>query len=201
NAREWDAAASLLADEHYSDDRRRITGAGIRRGPDDDIENFRVLADLGLKITVEAIAVRGNRLVLTRNLTELGEAQYPFSADLLGVVETDLDGRIAAVIGFDFEDFDAAIAELDARYLAGEGAACGRTWSAISGSYATINRHERPATTADWVDVDHRREIAMRPGDMVAYFEAGSDPDQDFKAYVEAVHRLADRGAVVTYAA
>src|SRR5947209_10359284 len=52
NAREWDAAASILADGHYSDDRRRVTGAGIRRGPDADIENFRVVADLGANITV-----------------------------------------------------------------------------------------------------------------------------------------------------
>ena len=47
NARDWDSAASILADDHYSDDRRRVTSAGIRRGPDADIENFRVVADLG----------------------------------------------------------------------------------------------------------------------------------------------------------
>ena len=32
-------------------------------------------------------------------------------------------------IVFDLEDFDAAIAELDARYIAGEAAAHARTWS------------------------------------------------------------------------
>ena len=66
NARDWDSAASILADDHYSDDRRRVTGAGIRRGRDADIENFRVVADLGANITVEVIATRGDRLVLTR---------------------------------------------------------------------------------------------------------------------------------------
>ncbi len=34
---------------------------------------------------------------------------------------------------FDLDDFDAAIAELDARYLAGEAAAHAGTWSVIAG--------------------------------------------------------------------
>ena len=33
---------------------------------------------------------------------------------------------------FDLDDFDAAIAELDARYLAGEAAAHAHTWSVIT---------------------------------------------------------------------
>ena len=53
---------------------------------------------------------------------------------LLSVVEIDADDRIAAVVMFDLDDFDAAIAELDARYLAGEAAAHARTWSVIAGS-------------------------------------------------------------------
>ena len=57
---------------------------------------------------------------------------------------------------FDVDDFDAAIAELDARYLAGEAAAHAPTWSVISGSYAAINRHELPLTTPDLVSIDHR---------------------------------------------
>ena len=98
NARDWDAAASILADDYYSDDRRRVTGAGTRRGRDADIENMRVVADLGANITVEVIATRGDRLVLTRTRAALGEKQQPFIAELLGLVETDLDGRVAAVI-------------------------------------------------------------------------------------------------------
>ena len=41
----------------------------------------------------------------------------------------------------------------------------------------------------------------MGVGDLIAYIGAGPDRDQDNKAYVEAVHRLTDPGAVVTYAA
>ncbi len=201
NARDWDSAASILADDHYSDDRRRVTGAGTRRGPDADIENFRVVADLGANITVEVIATRGDRLVLTRTPAEVGETQQPFVGELLGLVETDLEGRVAAVIELDLEDIEAAFEELDARYLAGEAAAHARTWSVISGSYAAINRHEMPLTTPDCANIDHRRETAMGVGDLIAYINTGPDRDQDNKAYVESVHRLTGRGAVVTYAA
>ena len=112
-----------------------------------------------------------------------------------------LTGEIAAVILFDLDDFEAAFAELDARYLAGEAAAYARTWSIIAASYAAINRHEPPSTTADWVNIDHRRETAMGPGDLTAYFDAGSTANQEITTYVEAVHRLNRDGAVVTYAA
>ena len=62
----------------------------------------------------------------------------------------------SAGVSFDLDDFDAAIAELDARYLAGEAAAHARTWSLVTGAYAAVNRHELPATTPDWAMVDHR---------------------------------------------
>ena len=201
NARDWDSAASILAADHYSDDRRRVTGAGIRRGPDADIENFRVVADLGANITVEVIATRGDRLVLTRARAELGEKQQPFIAELLGLVETDLDGRVAAVIELDIDDIDAALAELDARYLAGEAAAHAQTWSAISGAFAAINRHELPERTPDFVNIDHRRAAAFAPGEMTAYLHELLEDTPDINVYIEVVHRLNNLGVVVTAAA
>ncbi|MFZ0719140.1 MAG: ATPase, partial [Mycobacterium sp.] len=197
NARDWDSAASILADDHYSDDRRRVTGAGIRRGRDADIENFRVVADLGAHITVEVIATRGDRLILTRNRAEIGEKQQPFTAEFLGVVETNLAGRIEAVVELDLEDFDAAIAELDARYLAGEAAAHAHTWSVIAGAYAAFNRHELPA--ADWVTVDNRRATPFASSTMTASLRAMWDLTQDLNIHIETVYRLNAFGAVVCH--
>ncbi len=77
-----------------------------------------------------------------------------------------------ALVVFDPDDIDAAIAELDARYLAGEAAPHAHTWSVIAKAYAAFNRHELPATTADWVNIDHRRGIAFAPGDVTAYIGA-----------------------------
>ncbi len=199
NACDWDAIATIVADDHYSDDRRRVTGTGIRRGRDADIENARVIVDLGAKLTVEVIATRGDRLVLTRTRASFDQQQQGFVADLLGVVETNLDGLITAVIMLDLEDFDAALEELDARYLAGEAAADAHTWSAIVAAYGAINRRELPATTTNFEDKDHRRGAAFAAGDMIEYLRAGWDLDQDISFHIEAVHRLSDLGAVVTH--
>jgi hypothetical protein len=153
-------------------------------------------------VTSTVMAVRGKNLVLTRNGFSSGDnGPDNFLSEIYTVGEIDADERIVSIVTFDLDDFDSAIAELDARYLAGEAAAHARTWSAISGSYAAINRHELPLTTPDCVNIDRRREIAMGVGDLIAYIGAGPDRDQDYRVYVEAVHRLTDPGAVVTYAA
>ena len=39
-------------------------------------------------------------------------------------------------------------------------------------AYAAFNRHELPATTPDWVNIDHRRGAAFAPGDLTAYVRA-----------------------------
>ena len=75
---------------------------------------------------------------------------------MLGVAEIDADERIVAAVAFDPDDLDAAFAELDARYLAGEAASYAHTWSVIAGICAAFNRHEMPATTPDSVYIDHR---------------------------------------------
>ena len=62
--------------------------------------------------------------------------------------------------------FDA-FEELDARYLAGEAATYANTWSAIMSANAAFNRREMFATTADWVNIDHRRLTGFTPGDQV----------------------------------
>ena len=74
-------------------------------------------------------------------------------------------------MSFDPDDIDAAFAELDARYLAGEAAPHAQTWSAISGAYAALNRRELLATTSDWINVDHRQiaRVELGTGDLPAY--------------------------------
>ena len=200
-ARDWDALAKLLANDISIDDRRRVVNAGIRHGRDAEIANLRATADAGfVYVTSVVIAARGERLILTRTAGR-DRGSEEFLSDALGVVEINSHNRIAAIVIFDLDDFDAAIAELDARYLAGEAAPYSQTWSVISGSYAAINRHQQPATTPDCVNIDHRRETAMGVSDLIAYIDAGPEKDQDYKAYVETVHRLTGPGAVVTYAA
>ncbi len=119
--------------------------------------------------------------------------------DALNIVEIDTDERIAVVDVFDIEDIDAAIAELDSRFLAGEGAAHAQTWSVVTQGYASINRGELPPTTPDWANVDHRRGTSFAPGDLPALLTSWNlAPGVSSFSFIEVVHRLNDLGAVIT---
>ena len=75
---------------------------------------------------------------------------------MLEVVEVNADGRALTHIAFDIDDFDAAVAELDARYLAGEGPpmpARGRS-SCRPTPLCTLG--ELPAVSQSYVNIDHR---------------------------------------------
>jgi len=70
------------------------------------------------------LATRGDRLALHRN-TRTAVARYGGLAEfeMLNMTEVDAGGRRVAIVVFDPDDLDAAYAELDARYTAGEAAA------------------------------------------------------------------------------
>ena len=202
-ARDWDAMAAILADDFSIDDRRRVVNIGIRNGRDVEIANMRAAAEIGTKaFTFVVIATRGKRLALSR-IRAFGRDQGPeaFHTDALGVVEINADNRITARVAFDLDDIDAAFEELDARYLAGEAAPHRDSWSVVTQARAALARHELPATTPDWVNLDHRRGIAFTSGDMTAYIRASWDLEQQFSTYIETVHRLNDLGAVFTQVA
>ncbi|ORW93864.1 hypothetical protein AWB92_11995 [Mycobacterium sp. IEC1808] len=198
-ARDWDVMAETLTDDFLTDDRRRVVNAGVRRGRDAEIANMQSFAEIGIiNIAPTTIATRGERLVLCRH--DVSFRDWTEAYDVIGVVEIT-DDQISAHVMFDADDIAAAIAELDARYLAGEAATHSEVWSVIAGSYAALNRREPPLTSPDVVNVDHRRETAFGPGDLTAYIRAGWDIAPGINIYVEQVHRLSDIGAVVTYAA
>ena len=200
-AGDWDAIAESFVDNFSLDDRRRVVGAGLRHGRDAEITDLRTLADLGWTgMTSTVLATRGERVCLVRarmSFSDREQCSEAYLAELVGLVEIDADERIVALVSFDLDDIDAAIAELDARYLAEEAAAHAHTWSAIAKAYSAVNRHELPPTTPDWVNVDHRRGIAFPPGGLGAYLRATWDLFTP-SAYVETVHRLSNLGAVVT---
>ena len=198
-ARDWAAMAEILADDTFTDDRRRVVNAGIQHGRDVDVATMRALADLGVAhIASTVVATRGERLALTRARMS-GRDQRPdaFYTEALSILEIDADNRGAAKVVFDPDDIDAAIAELDARYLAGEGAAHARTWSVMMQACAALNTREIFATTADFVNIDHRSLAAIESGDLKPYIRTALN-DGVYNVYIEAVHRLDDLGAVVT---
>jgi class 3 adenylate cyclase len=202
-SRDFDVMAEILADETSSDDRRRVVGSGILHGREASIADLRAIAGVGAEnFAPTVIATRGERLVLGRFRVTGAEAQSEaFYIEMLGVVEIDSDNRIVARVAFDPDDIDAAFAELDGRYLAGEAAAHALTWSATKGVYAAFNRRELPPTTPDWENIDHRRGTAFAPGDVIPYIRSAWDVAPDINIYIQVVHRLNNLGAVVTFAA
>ena len=151
---------------------------------------------------VRPIATRGGRLVLTRaRYSRSDEQPEALTSISYSIVEIDTDERIAAVVMFDLDDFDAAIAELEARYVAGEAAAHARTWSVIMQGYASLNRRELPSTTPDWVNIDHRRGATFAPGDNPALLSAARNVTSDRATSSRRCIGWSDLGAVVTHVA
>ena len=109
-------------------------------------------------MTSTVIATRGERLALIRTVLVGPRCNSPRRSPPRcspSSRSTPTSGS-SAIVTFDPDDIDAAFAELDARYLAGEAAAHAHTWSVIAGAYAAFNRHELPPTTPDSVYIDHR---------------------------------------------
>ena len=189
-SRQWDAMADMLADGFYGDDRRAVVGSGIRPGRDQQIADLQVIAELwSAEATSTIIATRGSHLALMRLQFLAGEpGPQAFLTEMLGVVETNSDDKTVAYVVFGPDDLVAAIAELDARYLAGEAAAHARVWQAIAQVYAAINHRQIPETTADFVDVDHRRLAAIGRGDLKVYLAVAYEDLADSVIYADTVH-------------
>ena len=198
-AGDWHAVTQATAENVSVDDRRRVVNAGILHGRDANIKDAQATVGVGFAMTmVGVLATRGERLALIR-VRVSGRDAGAIQNDALTVVEIDADDRIVAGVVFDLDDFDAPFAELDARYITGEGAAHAGTWSLIAGAFVALNRHEFPAATTDVVSLDHRRGPAFAPGEGFEYIRAGWDLDQTLNLYIETAHRVNDRGAVFTW--
>jgi hypothetical protein len=152
------------------------------------------------RMEVEPIAIRGSRLSLTRERDrDTDDANRPIVVELLTVTEVNDGDLVHQSVDFDPDDIDAAFEELEPRYLAGEAAAHAHTWSVVAKGYAALNRRELPATTADWVNVDHRHVTGFEPGGYFAFVRAAWDVAPDMRRTIQAVHRLNTLGAVITH--
>ena len=136
----------MLTADLYSDDRRPVVDGGVRPGRDAFIEDMRAVTEVELtNATSDAIATRGGRLALARPRYST-RPWGPTRSTSTSYSSSRSTPKIGSqrCIAFDANDIDAAIAELDARYLAGEAAAYAHTWSVITGLNAAINRQEIP---------------------------------------------------------
>ncbi len=154
----------LFTDDHTWVDRRRTVSGAATNGFDEMIASgVRAFAEVGFtSFAVETIAVRGDRLTLYRSASRTADGR---EVAVLAITELDSSGRSPFAAWFDPDDLRTAIAELDARYLAGEGAEHAEVVVACVASFMAMNDHDFEAMqtllSPDYVYVDH---LSIGPG-------------------------------------
>jgi len=150
-ASDWDVLAKMLSDGFSIEDRRRVVNMGNLQGREAElgVHAYAAVGTENVKSTV--IATRAQRIALNHYRFSGGDHRpdaFP-RRDARGRRDrcrrADGGGR-----RFDADDIEAAIAELDARYVAGEAAAHSETWLAIAEVYAALNRGEMPRPHQTW---------------------------------------------------
>jgi len=158
--RDLEHLATLYAAGYQQLDRRTLVHLELDRGQ--ALESIRHFFEYdSIRYSWELLATRGDRLALGRGFTEMSDdSSGPSEIEWLTIVEVDEAGRRVAGVLFDPGDLDAAYAELDERYAAGEAAPHAGTWEMLQRFMRTVASRdwERVASvyTEDFVFEDHR---------------------------------------------
>jgi hypothetical protein len=123
------------------------------------LEFARPMVDMAGRMSQTLLATRGDRLALVRNTMEFaGATSGPSAIDSLLMIETDELGAVVAYDRWDLDDLEAAYAALDARFAAGEGAACPK-------ALASFRAFDRAFAARDWDALGARLAPGIRPHD------------------------------------
>jgi hypothetical protein len=150
DARDWERVAQEFAPGFRTESRERMVAQLF----DLDRDQFLALLRLdtesyGQWLTREVLATRGDRLALVRYFARrAGENFGESESEWVNVIEVDEHGRRSAHVSFDPDDLDAAYAELDRRYAAGEGAAIAVT--AFAERMQRLSEMHRAGGVPDW---------------------------------------------------
>lgn len=192
-ARDWERFGSLLDEDAIFDDRRPLVSNPVR-GRRAIVEVGRSIADSGvLSAPLAVIAIRGQRLMLGKTMLrgrELGSTA--FETEVLAIVSLNAQGLIDIWMPIDSQDMAAAFAELDARFLAGEGAEHSQLVNLWRSYVEMYNRRdwsgERALLADDFVYVDHR----------LTSLGVVSDPDEYVQALAHLIDLIPGRRAYLT---
>ena len=174
NEGELDDVAAMYAIDVVAIDRRSVVSVPILRGRAEIRENLAALRDVGFtRVRAEVIAVRGDRLVLHRHVFSTDDNR---EMKTLGLNEWD-NGEVVRRVVFDEDALADAVAELEDRYLAGEGAPHAHVLRAgIAATAATgVNDFEAMGEllSPDFVFVDHT-PIGFGTGDRGRFIAASN---------------------------
>jgi hypothetical protein len=144
-ARDWDGVKATFAPVPWLDDRRRLIR--MQLSGEEYFAHARSLFATSWTLSdTKVLATRGERLALFRLRTKGDVHGVETAADSLWLVEVDAQGRRQGLIIFDIEDVEAAYAELDDRYAAGEGAPYAEL-------LANMRLYEKASAERDWETV------------------------------------------------
>jgi class 3 adenylate cyclase/tetratricopeptide (TPR) repeat protein len=172
-AHDWPGFERLFAEGFHMSDRRRLVQLELDR--DQYVAFTREVADKrAIRADSRVLATRGNRLALTRPTYEFTDAEVgPSEIAFLIITEVDDRGRIAAYVRFDPDDLDAAYAELEARWEAGEAAQHPLAAAWLRDFGEANSRHDWDAVAACYapqlVGHDHRLVGWGTPRDPTAF--------------------------------
>ena len=109
--RDWEALADTFAERFDYRSNRSGPGFGTMSTPAELIDNARARAELGyVELRAPVVAARGEDLAVARLAFVTAEG---IEETRLQVHQLGPDGRIVRLRGFDIEDLDAAVAEMD----------------------------------------------------------------------------------------
>ena len=175
DARDWDMLRAACAPDATIEDRRRqaLVSGDVEWWLTDLRELVRATPDIRFERRPQG--TYGERIALDRVLWIAEHVGGRVEVEYLRLVEADADGRIAAVIGFDLDDWRAAGREVMRRNMAGDARAAAVLGPVLELSEA-MNEHDRARLRAvfadDFVFHDHRRTGMGRIDGAEAYLDA-----------------------------
>jgi tetratricopeptide (TPR) repeat protein len=148
-ARDWEGLGALVTDDYIYVDNRPVIGLQ-EVGRDACRRTMQILAEQGGdRVVYTTIAVRGEQHALLRlGVQSDRDADDSFASVMLGVVSSSPDDRFASITVFGLDDDEQAIAELDRRYIEGEGAPYAPILSSTLAQGRAINRRDWEAFRA-----------------------------------------------------
>ncbi len=158
DAGRYDEAVALFRPDFVRLDRRRTVAAPPIESAAQYIESIQAILNQFDGITVEPIAVRGERLHLSRTVfaTESG-----FETVFWHIAELDDDGLICSIVNYDEDDLVTARMDLDDRYAVDEGVAHAIVLRGLMNSLDAYNASDIATMAAgaspEFNYVDHRQ--------------------------------------------
>src|SRR5262249_13439608 len=118
---DYASLSEVVTDDFVLIDERPVT-RGLRDRSASDM-SMRVMAEQGASFSSRTLATRGDRFaLLISQRTFHGDVTEDFATDAAFLVEVAVDGRMCGAAAYARDDLDRAVADLDQRYIDGEGA-------------------------------------------------------------------------------